>query len=731
MVSDVQSKSDVSPSGVSENASTAAEGLLNFGRMNRLRAVLQTEAAECGLACLVMIAGFYRNHVDLVSLRQMYPVSVKGATLDRLMDVASHLGLSSRAVRVELDQVTNLQMPCILHWELNHFVVLKKIRKRKAVIHDPAFGERSVSLDDLGRSFTGVALELSPGPNFKRKPAKEPLSLKALAGSIHGLGRALAQILAMAAVLELLALMAPQFIELVVDQVLSDHDDDLLTVLGLAFSTILIAQTCITAMRTWTVTWIGSQFNLAWSGNVFQHLLRLPQSYFLKRHLGDVVSRFGSITTIQQTITTKFVEAIVDGLMTAVTLVMLFVYSPILGGITLSSVVLYALLRVLYYRVFREANLSQVVNMAKQQGTLMESLRGVQTVRIYNQVAGRTARFLNQTADVLNASIFVQRLTLIFDSLNGLISGAQRIAVVWLGAWLAGKGSMSAGMLMAYLAYSEQFTTKGIGLIDYAIQIRLLRIQGERLADIVLTPAEDGVVGSYVGSVPEASLTLRKVSYRYSETDPWILRDCDLHVVDGEFLAITGPSGCGKSTLARLILGLVDPWSGEIAFGGINLNVLGKAAAREMMASVMQDDQLFSGSIAENISLFDPNATGPAVEAAARIAQLHDDIQRMPMGYFSLVGDMGSSLSGGQQQRLLLARAIYRNPRVLILDEATSQLDIKRERAIALRLKELQITRVVIAHRPETIRAADRVLWLEDGVLKEVSRPELNLWEVA
>ncbi|SKB59159.1 ATP-binding cassette, subfamily B, RaxB [Luteibacter sp. 22Crub2.1] len=722
---------EVSTSGIGGGRAHAREdamggGLLNFGQLKRLPTILQTEGAECGLACLAMIANYHRNHISLAELRLRYPVSIKGSTLDRLMNIASGLGLSSRPVRVELSQMNQLHTPCVLHWNLNHFVVLKGIRKGKARIHDPAVGDRSITLDELGSSFTGVALELAPGPEFKRKPAREPLSLRALSGSIQGIGRALGQIFAMAAVLELLALLAPQFIEIAVDQVMSDRDIGLLTILGMAFSLILAAQVCITAMRTWTVTWIGTQFNLAWSGNVFQHLLRLPHDYFLKRHLGDIVSRFGSITTIQQTITTKFVEAILDGIMAVVTIIMLYVYSPILATVTSSSVFAYGVLRLLYYRVFRESNLSQVVNMARQQGTLMESMRGVQTLRIYNLVPSRTARFLNQTADVLNASIFVQRLTMIFDAINALLSGGQRIAVIWVGAWLASDGKISAGMLMAYLAYAEQFTTRAIGFIDYSIQIRLLRIQGERLADIVLTPIEEDVSGNYVGSLEHASVSMRQVSYRYSPSDPWVLKDCDMHVNDGEFVAIVGPSGCGKSTLARLILGLLDADSGTISFGGVDMRHLGKQSAREIISSVMQDDQLFSGTIAENISLFDPNATSEAIEAAARSAQIHDDVRRMPMSYFSLIGDMGSSLSGGQQQRLLLARAIYRRPRILILDEATSQLDILRERAIAEHLREIKVTRIVIAHRPETIRSADRVLELRDGRLVEVSNCSMS-----
>ena len=273
---------------------------------------------------------------------------------------------------------------------------------------------------------------------------------------------------------------------------------------------------------------------------------------------------------------------------------------------------------------------------------------------------------------------------------------------------------------MAFVAYADQFSSRASGLVDYAIEIRLLRIQGERLADIVLTPTEAHAEGLYAGPQPEPSIRFENVSFRYAEGEEWILKDCSFEVAAGESVAIVGPSGCGKTTLVRLLLGLLDPQEGKITVGGIDLKHLGKNRYRTMVASVMQDDRLFAGSIADNIALFDESATPEAVEAAAKLAELHDDITAMPMGYHSLVGDMGSSLSGGQHQRLSLARALYRNPQILVLDEATSHLDIERERRIAATLQQLSMTRIVIAHRPETIASAKRVLVMQKRTVCEL-----------
>lgn len=693
---------------------------LHFRRGRRLPMIRQSEAAECGLACLAMIAGYHGQHTELPALRRRFSLSLKGITLTQLVEMAQSLGFASRPLRLELDELRQLQTPCILHWDLNHFVVLSEVGKRGVVIHDPAVGERSLTLEELGKHLTGVVVELSKGPDFRRRRPDPPVSLRTLAGSIQGLGRALLTIFGLALALELFGLLAPQFLQMVVDQVLADGDHDLLTFLGLSFLLLMVVQTAVSALRTWTVLWLGTHFSLNWTGNVFQHLLRLPQAYFLKRHLGDVVSRFGAISAIQHTLTTRFVEVVLDGLMTVLTLVVLLLYSPLLAGLTVAAVVLYGALRMLYYRVYREANLGQIVVQAKQQTSFMEAVRGVQTLRLFNQVPARSARYLNVTADALNAGIGVQRLDLVFGSIQGLASGAQRIGVLWLGAWLALKGQFSAGMLMAFAAYAGQFTSRASSLVDYAIEIRLLRIQGERLADIVLTPTEAFAEGTYVGPPPEPTIRFEKVSFRYASGEPWILKDCSFEVATSESVAIAGPSGCGKSTLVRLLLGLLDPQEGKIFIGGINLKHLGKNSYRKMVGSVMQDDRLFAGSIADNIAFFDEAATPEAIEAAARQAELHQDIVAMPMGYHSLVGDMGSALSGGQQQRLSLARALYRQPQILVLDEATSHLDVEREQRIAETLQQLQMTRIVIAHRPETIASAERVLIMQKGKLRTV-----------
>jgi ATP-binding cassette subfamily B protein RaxB len=315
----------------------------------------------------------------------------------------------------------------------------------------------------------------------------------------------------------------------------------------------------------------------------------------------------------------------------------------------------------------------------------------------------------------MNAQLGSRRLELAMGVAHKLVFGLERVAIVWLGALLVLERSLSVGMLFAFLAYKEQFSLRLAALIDKLVQLKMLGLQGERLADIVLTAPEPLDHQLPAQAAAPAALELREVSFRYADGEPEVISHCSLRIEPGEAVAIVGPSGCGKTTLLKLMLGIHTPQAGEIRLGEQALSQIGLADWRRRIGTVMQDDQLFAGSLRDNISFFDPQADAEWIEQCARLACVHEDIQAMPMGYESLIGDMGSSLSGGQRQRLLLARALYKRPQFLFLDEATSALDVERERQVNASLRQLSITRIVIAHRPETIAAAQRVITLHQG----------------
>jgi len=643
-------------------------------------------------------------------------VSLKGATLKNLITMAQVLRLQTRPLKVPLEQLGHLKLPAVLHWDMNHFVVLKVIKGKRAVIHDPAVGERRMAMDEVSKHFTGVALELTPGTNFKKQEERQQFTLLSLMGHVVGLKRGLSHLLLLGIALQLCALLVPFYMQWVVDEALVAADRDLITVLGVGFLLLVAVQTSISAVRSWMTTALATNLNFQWLGNAFTHLLKLPLPYFEKRHLGDIVSRFGSIQTIQHSLTTQYVEGVIDGLLVIGTVIVMLLYSPQLTAVTGVAVTFYALLRWSVFRALRDASAEQIIHAAKQQTHFLESARGMQSIRLFNRAEERRIGWMNTLADQFNADLRIARLSISYQTANTLIFGTERVVIIWLAALAVVDAKFSVGMLFAFISYKDQFSQRTAALIDKLFELRMLRLHGERVADIVLTEPEEDQQDTELDVdriTPE--IEVRGLAFRYADGEPYVLKDLTLTIPAGQCVAITGASGCGKTTLVKLLLGLLEPTEGEILVGGIKLKNLGMSNFRHMVGTVMQDDHLFAGSIADNISFFDPAPNQEHIATCAELAAIHNEIVAMPMGYNTLVGDIGVGLSGGQKQRILLARALYKNPKILILDEATSHLDLSNEQLVNSAIKKTKLTRIIVAHRPETIAMAERVIVFDNG----------------
>lgn len=690
---------------------------LSLGLGKKIPVILQTESAECGLACLAMIAAHYGYDSDLLTLRQKFPISQKGATLAILIKIANKLHLTTRPLKLELNELNQLRLPCILHWNLNHFVVLKSVSKTNITIIDPAMGQRTLSYEDASQHFTGIALELWPDSNFEEKKDKTSIRIFKLFGEIRGLWKSLGQILILALVLEVFSLVSPFFMQWVIDHAIISADLNLLTTLAIGFGLLMVLSSLISLLQAWVVMHMATTLNVQWKANIFHHLVNLPTNFFQKRHLGDIISRVGSIDAIQRTLTTSFLTAILDGLMTIFTLILMFMYSSKLAWIAIITMLIYALIRWIWYYPLRRATEEQIIHAAKQSTHFMESMRGIKTIKQFQKQEYRQATWLALFVDQINAGLTTQKLGLMFGFVNTLLFGLQNIIIVWLGATLVIEGEFTVGILMAFIAYKNQFGGRVSSLIDKYVEVKMLSLHGERLADIVLTEQEksDGYLQNQLQDQIDTDIEFKALKFRYSEDEPWIIHGISFHIPAGQSVAIVGSTGCGKTTLMNLLLGVLKPEHGEIKIGGKPLKNIGESQTRNLIASVAQDDVLFAGSISENISFFDHDVKHEWVEHCAKMAAIHEEIIAMPMGYQTLVGDMGNILSGGQKQRVLLARALYRKPKILCLDEATSHLDVVKEQEINQMIKDLNITRIIIAHRPETISSADRVIALNAG----------------
>lgn len=690
-----------------------------------MKTILQSEASECGLACLAMIASYHGHQTDLQELRKLFSISLKGVTLAQLMRHAASLQFSCRSLRLEIDELPQLTLPCILHWNLNHFVVLTKVTKAingKIFAHiiDPAVGVRKISAAEISQRFTGVALELVPSPKFVTKAPPPRMPVTELTGKIVGLRRAAFQLIVLAFVLELFAIVMPLFNQFVTDEVIVSADRDLLRLLVIGFAILMLTQTAISLARSWILMRWSIDIGLQWTNRVFSHLLRLPIAFFEKRHLGDITSRFASIGAIQSTLTGLVIESALDGLMAVLALAMMLLYSLKLSAVVAAGCASYVVLRLLAYHPFREASQEKLVLSAKENSNFIETLRAVTPLKLYGREAERQGRWLNLRQDVINRDVKTQKMGIIFKVSNTLISGSLSVAMFYIGAGDVIDHALTIGMLLAFSSYAATFSSRFFSLIDTIIGVRMLRLHTERLSEIVLESAEPEVEMETDLSRLEPSITLQNVKFRYADGEPWILNSINLHIPAGQCLAVIGSSGCGKSTLCKILLGLLMPTEGEVLLDGIPIRQIGLRAYRNLVGTVMQDDILLSGSINDNISFYSESVDHARIRHCAQLAAIHDQIAAMPMGYQTLLGAMGGNLSGGQKQRILLARALYKNPRILALDEATSHLDVANEKKVAWELSKLRLTRIIVAHRPETINMAERVVEMADGTIHEV-----------
>lgn len=704
--------------------STDFVGKINFGFKNqKLPVIIQAESSECGLACLGMIANYYNYHTDLATLRGKYSISQKGVNLRQLLDISKQMNLASRSLRLELDELSQLRLPCILHWDFNHFVVLKSVSGNKCTIHDPAVGSRTLSMNEVSNSFTGVAVELWPDEGFQVKEEVQKVRWSDLIGKITGLKWSFIQVLILALAMEILGLISPLFTQWTIDHVLVSGDRSLLKTIIMGFIIMMVVQQVIAFVRAWTMMYITTSLSVQWQSGVFRHLTRLPMEYFYKRHLGDIVSRFSAVQAIQSSLSSAFFVAILDGLVTIITLVMMMMYSVKLSLICVGFIAVYVIMRIIWYRPLRAASEEQIIHGAKQQSYFLESVRGIRTIKLFQKQNERADDWLSLLINQINSGVRAQKLQIYYQQVNSFLSGIENIVMLALGATMVMDQEFTVGVWMAFNSYKGQFSGRIGNLVDKFFELKMLSIQTERLADIVLTEPEANVETGYIPPNKAPSIEFKDVTFQYSEHEPMVLNGISFNVNPGESVALAGQSGCGKTTITQILSGSLKPVSGEILIDGINFDDIGVNTFRQFSATVLQDDVLFAGSILDNITFFDHNNDIDWARECARMAAIDNDIMQMPMQYNTLVGDMGLALSGGQKQRLLLARALYKRPLILILDEATSHLDVNLENLVNEAVKRLSITRVIVAHRPQTLAMVDRIVFVESGKVVKVAAP--------
>ncbi|HHE5057915.1 colicin V export peptidase/ABC transporter CvaB [Escherichia coli] len=685
--------------------------LLDLRWQRRVPVIHQTETAECGLACLAMICGHFGKNIDLIYLRRKFNLSARGATLAGINGIAEQLGMATRALSLELDELRVLKTPCILHWDFSHFVVLVSVKRNRYVLHDPARGIRYISREEMSRYFTGVALEVWPGSEFQSETLQTRISLRSLINSIYGIKRTLAKIFCLSVVIEAINLLMPVGTQLVMDHAIPAGDRGLLTLISAALMFFILLKAATSTLRAWSSLVMSTLINVQWQSGLFDHLLRLPLAFFERRKLGDIQSRFDSLDTLRATFTTSVIGFIMDSIMVVGVFVMMLLYGGYLTWIVLCFTTIYIFIRLVTYGNYRQISEECLVREAHAASYFMETLYGIATVKIQGMVGIRGAHWLNMKIDAINSGIKLTRMDLLFGGINTFVTACDQIVILWLGAGLVIDNQMTIGMFVAFSSFRGQFSERVASLTSFLLQLRIMSLHNERIADIALHEKEEKKpeieIVAHMGPI---SLETNGLSYRYDSQSAPIFSALSLSVAPGESVAITGASGAGKTTLMKVLCGLFEPDSGRVLINGIDIRQIGINNYHRMIACVMQDDRLFSGSIRENICGFAEEMDEEWMVECARASHIHDVIMNMPMGYETLIGELGEGLSGGQKQRIFIARALYRKPGILFMDEATSALDSESEHFVNVAIKNMNITRVIIAHRETTLRTVDRVI---------------------
>lgn len=685
--------------------------LLDLRWQRRVPVIHQTETAECGLACLAMICGHFGKNIDLIYLRRKFNLSARGATLAGINGIAEQLGMATRALSLELDELRVLKTPCILHWDFSHFVVLVSVKRNRYVLHDPARGIRYISREEMSRYFTGVALEVWPGSEFQSETLQTRISLRSLINSIYGIKRTLAKIFCLSVVIEAINLLMPVGTQLVMDHAIPAGDRGLLTLISAALMFFILLKAATSTLRAWSSLVMSTLINVQWQSGLFDHLLRLPLAFFERRKLGDIQSRFDSLDTLRATFTTSVIGFIMDSIMVVGVCVMMLLYGGYLTWIVLCFTTIYIFIRLVTYGNYRQISEECLVREARAASYFMETLYGIATVKIQGMVGIRGAHWLNMKIDAINSGIKLTRMDLLFGGINTFVTACDQIVILWLGAGLVIDNQMTIGMFVAFSSFRGQFSERVASLTSFLLQLRIMSLHNERIADIALHEKEEKKPEiEIVADMGPISLETNGLSYRYDSQSAPIFSALSLSVAPGESVAITGASGAGKTTLMKVLCGLFEPDSGRVLINGIDIRQIGINNYHRMIACVMQDDRLFSGSIRENICGFAEEMDEEWMVECARASHIHDVIMNMLMGYETLIGELGEGLSGGQKQRIFIARALYRKPGILFMDEATSALDSESEHFVNVAIKNMNITRVIIAHRETTLRTVDRVI---------------------
>jgi ATP-binding cassette subfamily B protein len=696
---------------------------LRLGRRRRVEFIPQLTPTDCGAASLTMALAFHGKEVPIHALRTVLGGGRNGVTAKQILIAARSYGFRARGVGVDIDTLQYLTAGSILHWELAHFVVFERCDKRYLYIVDPAIGRRRIPLDEAGKLLSGVAVLLEPSETFQTEKHVKKGRYKRYVDWIFGVPGIWGRVLLVSIFMQLIALAVPGLMGAIVDKVVPRADFQLLYLVGAGCITMASFQFLSTFLRSRLLLHLRTHIETRMSTDFVEHLLALPYAFFQQRTTGDLMMRLSSQNAIREVLTTGALSALLDGSLVLVYFVLLLGAAPLLALV--AAVLAILEIGIVLFASKRSVDLMTegLAVQAKLEGYQVEMLSGIETLKSMGAGPRATSRWSDLYVDVVNTSLARGEFDGTFGALLGALRFCGPIALLLTGAYQVLDGTLSLGIMLGLSALGSGFLDPVANLVSTGLKLTQLKSYMARLEDVLDAPVEPVRLNTLTAGRPlSGRIEVRNLAFRYPSEQSPTLDDISFEIGPGECVAIVGASGSGKSTLARLLAGLYTPEAGSISFDGADMATLDLAHLRERLGIVTQDTRLFSGTLRDNVTLFEPSVPNEAVQQACELACLHPDIARMPMGYDTILADGGTSLSGGQRQRLSLARALLRKPDILILDEATSALDTVTEQRVQHHLRELACTRILVAHRLSTIIESDKIIVLEQGRLVAVGR---------
>jgi NHLM bacteriocin system ABC transporter peptidase/ATP-binding protein len=686
--------------------------------------VMQMEALECGAACLAMVMAYYGKWVPLEQVRYDCGVSRDGSNAKNVLVAARNYGFDAQGFRCEISSLKeNMDLPCIIHWNFNHFVVLDGFRGNYAYLNDPARGEVKVSMEEFDQAFTGICLQIKPGEEFV--PGGKPKSTLEFARKrLAGAGVAVLFVLLSTIIGYLFGIVNPVFARFFMDRLLTGENRELLMPFIGLLALMGAAQIVVALVQAVYSLKINGKMAIVGNSTYMWKVLRMPMEFFSQRMSGDILQRQSTNASIASVLINTLTPLALNTIMMIFYLVVMIRYSAILTAVGIITIILN--LFVSRFISAKRVNITRVSmrDSGKLAAATVSGIEMVETIKASGAENGFFQKWAGYQASVNAQNVKYAKLNQYLGVIPTLLSAIADSAVLVLGVWLAMRGEFTPGMIMTFQGFLSSFMSPAMTLISASQTIQEMRTEMERVEDVMQYPSdtcfsdeplkEDADYSKLSGTIE-----LKNVTFGYSRLGEPLIRDFSMSMKPGSRVAFVGASGCGKSTLAKLISGLYQPWSGEILFDGKHISEIDRSVFKGSVAVVDQDITLFKDTIANNIKMWDDSIEDFEMILAARDAQIYDDIMARDGGFYGKLTEGGKDLSGGQRQRIEIARVLAQDPSVIIMDEATSALDAKTEYELVKAVKDRGITCIVIAHRLSTIRDCDEIIVLNKGLVVE------------